>query len=441
MTTIKHQFAGLIPELLVRRVQERKCVIFAGAGLSAQAQADDGSHLPTWKSLLERMIDWCVDHRLPLRADPQEFLDVIGKGRLLVVAQELQASLGAQVNSCLADVLHSGNTKPSEAHRSLCLTDWVAVLTSNYDALIEGAYAAQSGGVLPPVFSAEGVNHAIDRLRNDQFFVFKVHGDLNIPGSIVLGNRDYSRLMYLSPAYRSFLETVFASYTVLFVGFGGSDPDLDAVVDRLSSIYERSISQHFILTSDAEFSALERRRLLEDRRLDCILYERDATHSQVGEFLKALAIRSAPDADVKTPFDPGSKQPRAFISGSYQEIELLRRIAEIAEAAGFATWFAESQIAIGDRIQDTISKAIDDTDCMIVVMSEGASASSWVHFEVGRAWGAHKKILSIRIGEAPVPSDLAGVMWLQLSSATLSSEDQAHLEKELRRFAELVREP
>ena len=150
--------------------------------------------------------------------------------------------------------------------RVLCNTDWVAVLTSNYDALIEGAYAVESEGILPPAFSADGVHQAVECLRNDKFFVFKVHGDLNIPGSIVLGNRDYSRLMYLSPAYRSFLETVFASYTVLFVGFGGSDPDLDAVVDRLSAIYERSIGQHFLLVSEGEFSALERRRLLEDKR-------------------------------------------------------------------------------------------------------------------------------------------------------------------------------
>ena len=78
-------------------------------------------------------------------------------------------------------------------------------------------------------------------LRNNQFFVFKVHGDVNLPGSIILSNRDYARLLYLSPGYRSFLETVFASYTVLFVGFGGADPDLNGVVDRLSIIYERSV--------------------------------------------------------------------------------------------------------------------------------------------------------------------------------------------------------
>jgi predicted nucleotide-binding protein len=313
-------------------------------------------------------------------------------------------------------------------------------LTSNYDALIEGAYAVESEGVLPSVFSADGVNHALERLRNGKFFVFKVHGDLNIPGSIVLGNRDYSRLMYLSPAYRSFLETVFASYTVLFVGFGGNDPDLDAVVDRLSAIYERSIGQHFLLISDAEFSALERRRLLEDKRLDCITYESDSGHSQVGEFLKALSLRAAPGAEVPTPFEPSQERPRAFICGSYREVELLRRLAEMAQRVGFDTWFAETRVSAGERIADTISKAIDETDCMIVVMSDGAADSSWVQFEIGRARGAQKMIFPIRIGNAKVPSDLTGVLYLQIESSELSASDEAGLEAQLKRFIVSVRD-
>ncbi len=59
-----HQFAGLIPEMLVRRRREKRCVRFVGAGLSAQVQTGDGSHLSTWKLLLERMIAWGVEHRI-----------------------------------------------------------------------------------------------------------------------------------------------------------------------------------------------------------------------------------------------------------------------------------------------------------------------------------------------------------------------------------------
>ena len=436
-----HNFAGLIPEMLIREIREHRCVVFAGAGLSAQAKANDGSRVPTWKTLLEHMVDWCVEHRVQLRAEPQEFREIIEKGRLLVVAQELQMSLGQQLNTCLFDILHSGDTKPSNAHRLLCKIDWISVLTSNYDTLIEGAYAAESGGILPPVFSYNDVNQAIDCLRNDKHFVFKVHGDINISNSIVLGNRDYSKLLYQSPAYRSFLETVFASYTILFVGFSGNDPDLDGIVDRLSTIYERSLSQHFILISEDEFSALERRRLLEDKRLDCITYQKDSSHSQVVEFLKALSLRITMQTEEPEPFKSKGRQPRIFISGSFQNIELMKQISEIAKQIGFDVWFAETQISVGDNIADTISKAIDETDCLVVILSEEASMSSWVQFEIGRAWGAQKKILPIRIGNARVPSDLMGILYLQIESPKLTPEDVQILKNAFNQLRDTIKMP
>jgi hypothetical protein len=177
-------------------------VLFAGAGLSAQAATDDGVHLPTWGRLLELMIDWCIENRVDLRADKEELLDILKRKRFLVMAQELQERLGGRLNACLIDVLHSGKIRPSEAHRLIPKTDWVAVLTSNYDGLIEGAYALESGGIVPPVLSQEGIGSALNFLRNGRFFVFKLHGDLNIPGSIVLGDRDYSHLLYLNSGYR-----------------------------------------------------------------------------------------------------------------------------------------------------------------------------------------------------------------------------------------------
>ncbi len=386
------------------------------------------------------MINWCSDHRVQLRAEPGEFREVIERGRLLVVAQELQQSLGGQLNSCLSDILHSGKTRPSEAHRLVCKTDWVATLTSNYDGLIEGGYALESGGIVPPVFSPDGINQALNCLRNGQFFVFKVHGDVNLPGSIVLSNRDYSRLLYLSPPYRSFLETIFASFTVLFIGFGGADPDLDGLIDRLSTIYERSIGQHFILISEDEFSAIERRRLLEDKRLDCITYKRDTSHSQVVEFLRALVERTTGGVEEAAPFAGGEHQPRVFVSGSYQQIALLRQIGEIAKRAGFDVWFAESQVVVGDRIVDVISRAIDQADCLVAVLSEDAVKSSWVQFEIGRAWGAHKRILPIRIGDARVPSDMTGLMYLHIEGPHLTARDEARLLEALTRVLKEIRE-
>jgi hypothetical protein len=121
--------------------------------------------------------------------------------------------------------------------------------------------------------------------------VFKIHGHLDRPNSVVLGSRDYQDLLFRTPGYRQFLETLFATHTVLFVGFGGADPNLDGVFDRLAAIYSRTLDRHFILLPANRLNTTEKRRLALDRRLEVIEYDADPTHSQVGAFLRELAFQ------------------------------------------------------------------------------------------------------------------------------------------------------
>jgi hypothetical protein len=435
-----HEFAGIIPRNLITAIKERRCMLFAGSGLSAQAVTQDGVPLPTWAELLKQVIEWCRDNRVDLRVDPNELVSLIDRKRFLVIAQELQERLGDRLNACLSEVLNSGKIRPSKAHLAIPDTGWAAVLTSNYDSLLEGAYALRSEGVLPPVFTQFGITPALESLRQGRFFILKLHGDVNVPGSIILGDRDYGRLLYLAPGYRAFLETLFASYTVLFVGFGGDDPDLNAVTERLSTVYERSIGQHYLLIPRDVYSSIEIRRLLEDKRLDCIPYEKDEQHTQVLHFLKAVAFQSSPGAPRPAPFGR-SKKPRVFISASYAQMDLVRQIEMIVEEGGeFEAWFAERQIKPGDSILDEISQAIADCDCVIVVLSDESSTSRWVQAETQRGFAARKTIIPIRVGDAPVPPFLTAITYLQIDEGTITPEQAARLKEGLRRAVARARE-
>jgi hypothetical protein len=117
---------------------------------------------------------------------------------------------------------------------------------------------------------------------------FKVHGHLDRPESIVLGSRDYQDILFQTPGYRQFLETLFATHTVLFIGFGGQDPDLDNVLDRLAALYSRTLDRHFILLPSGRMNPTQKRRLALDRRVEVIEYLVDFAHSQVVAFLEEL---------------------------------------------------------------------------------------------------------------------------------------------------------
>lgn len=248
----------------------------------------------------------------------------------------------------------------------------------------------------------------------------------------------------MSPAYRSFLETIFATYTVIFIGFGGDDLDLNSITDKLSALYEHSIGQHFLLIPNNVFSNIERRRLLEDKRLDCVEYEKDDTHSQVIEFLKALSYGMRPDIPtISSPFTGDEEKPRVFVSGSYQNIELLRDIATLVKEAGFESWLAEAEIQPGDIIQDSISKAIYETDCMIIVITKESATSNWVSFEIQRAFAANKLIFPIRVGDASLPGFLRDILYLQVSSEQLSAREKmliaGNLKKLLKKIAKRMK--
>jgi hypothetical protein len=209
-----------------------------------------------------------------------------------MAAQELQDRLGtAALGEFLDRVFRENSVLPSSAHRILPRIPFRAVLTTNYDALIEGAYSIENGGSLPPVWTQEDLLFRPSPLRGTAFFVFKIHGHLDRPNSVVLGSRDYQDLLFRTPGYRQFLETLFATHTVLFVGFGGADPNLDGVFDRLAAIYSRTLDRHFILLPANRLNTTEKRRLALDRRLEVIEYDADPTHSQVGAFLRELAFQ------------------------------------------------------------------------------------------------------------------------------------------------------
>ena len=118
-----HKFVGLIPPNLLRMIRDRQCILFAGAGLSAQSTTDEGKHLPTWAALLRGMVDWCMENSVDLRADKAELLSIVERGRYMPVAQELQERLGPRLNTCVRDVLHCGRVRPSEAHSLVVATN------------------------------------------------------------------------------------------------------------------------------------------------------------------------------------------------------------------------------------------------------------------------------------------------------------------------------
>lgn len=291
-----------IPIDLIESISKGECVLFLASGLSSKVIRSNGKPLPSWTSFLEELLSWAQSKRVPFNSDPNEIKEMISKGNLLMAAEELQGLINPnEFGEFLNEVFRDKDVKPTKSHNLLTKIPFKSILTTNYDALIEGAYTISSGGQIPKKFTQCDLDSALSPLRKKDFFIFKMHGDIDRPNTIILGTRSYNNLIYKSPEYLSFLETLFTTHTVLFMGFGGSDPDLDYLMDRLSTIFSRTLNKHFILVPKSKFNFTEKRRLLLDKRLEVIEYDPQNDHEHVHSFIENLhnIINKTKESEIK----------------------------------------------------------------------------------------------------------------------------------------------
>src|SRR5205823_4758614 len=135
---------------------------------------------------------------------------LIDEDALLDAGQSIREAMGDDLQSAFEWIFGDPALRPSPLHIDLTLLPFAGMLTTNYDTLLEGACTLQSNGVQPLTFTQ--VDYDVTKpspLRNRSFFILKAHGDYRKISSVVLGTKDYQRIMYSSPGYRFFIERAF----------------------------------------------------------------------------------------------------------------------------------------------------------------------------------------------------------------------------------------
>src|SRR5689334_15815623 len=99
-----------VPASLVRHLNDGRCVLFVGAGLSAQAK------LPNWGKLLGDLVQQ-VGADDPDEDSTAELQKLLAAGRFLDVADECKERLGGGYAELLAKALEVSAGPVPEAHR------------------------------------------------------------------------------------------------------------------------------------------------------------------------------------------------------------------------------------------------------------------------------------------------------------------------------------
>ncbi|MCH8243353.1 MAG: protein kinase, partial [Planctomycetes bacterium] len=273
-----------VPKALAKAVAEGECVFFAGAGLSAQ------SGLPVWNGMLREVIDRSTDASLISPSAASSLNRLLRRGENEDAADGLVSVLGPDIGTALSvigDILNNSGAKPSDAHKELARLPVSALLTTNFDDLLERAFEDRH----PAVYTPRQAEDCLDALSQDRFFLLKLSGVLDDPRNAILAPKQHADMVKESQIFDTLLDRLFLTRTMFFIGVS-----LDGIEEffRGTSASFGVSNRHFALVAADDESWEIKARTLQSRYgvevLPFSLAERDTV---LREFLQELSRRTA----------------------------------------------------------------------------------------------------------------------------------------------------
>ena len=220
--------------VLVDHVRAGRCILFLGAGVHYAPPASSRFSYPSEQrpplgcELASALAAEC-DFARVCPHDEQTNLQRVA------LCYEKEVSRGQLVERIRTSV--EGSARPSAAVRALAELPFSLIITTNYDTLFERAQRRAEKSPLVAAYEPNGdvptrdYPHGRDPSAAEPF-VFKVHGDVNAPESLVVTNEDYISFVLRMNAADRFhpipqtFRYQFARWPTLFVGYSLLDYNL-----------------------------------------------------------------------------------------------------------------------------------------------------------------------------------------------------------------------
>lgn len=246
-------------------------VVLAGAGVSA------GAGLPGWGKLAERVLEKAKARGL----DPAalaEAEDDMKAGRLIESLSALKMALGPQefCREIERQVDDAELPVPALAEAIAALKPKLrAVVTTNLDGFLERAFQ----GAWPVLTKPPG------DLGQRRKYILKAHGTLLDRSTWVFTRDQYDRAMFATPELQQTLGALYRACTLMFVGSGLADDNLDLTLGAIRAIAGEQPPEHYAILPEP--IGPNRRRTLEAAGLRLITYPA-GQHGEAVKIVRSL---------------------------------------------------------------------------------------------------------------------------------------------------------
>ena len=207
---------NMYKESLFEAISKGEVVLWAGAGLSLYAGLPSGVQL---REILYEGLTPLEKEEVGKESDLSHLTDEICtlKGNRNYIIQTLK-------NTFTRDFLST------ETHKIISqIPHFRNIITTNYDSLFESVYGS---GKLNVIFSD---NHTpyIDAKKVN---LFKIHGDLSAPNSIIITESDYNNFFSKDTEQNtiwSIIKGIIATKSILFIGYSLEDTNVEVVFNKI----------------------------------------------------------------------------------------------------------------------------------------------------------------------------------------------------------------
>lgn len=133
--------------------------------------------------------------------------------------------------------------RSTEYHNKLATISHIkTIITTNYDKLFENGYKQNC----QIVYSANQIPY----LDKDKAHIFKVHGDMSEPNSIILTKTDYNnffRFESQNDIYWTIIKERISTRSVLFLGYNLEDPNTSVIFDKILDVFKSHRKEWFLV--------------------------------------------------------------------------------------------------------------------------------------------------------------------------------------------------
>jgi len=219
--------------------------------------------------------------------DRTELDALLEQGKFAEVADQCRTLLGrTYFGRLLRDVLARDVAPPEATHRAIVQTPYACIVTTNFDTLLEDAFARWSDFGIPKAPTGMELAQHGTLLLDGAFFILKAHGTIEDDDSMVFTSEDYRRITHANPAFQAVMSSLLLTHAVLFVGYSLGDPNFRLLLDSQLSTFGTDAPPRYALMENV--GATEKAILRRTAGIEVISFAQGA-YGEVAGLLQYLA--------------------------------------------------------------------------------------------------------------------------------------------------------